>query len=103
MERDVMSKTQKHRSELKPLFDEYLQGKSASTLIQYLKDNSSLPGRRANLELAKAFTDVVEEFSPNQLSALTQLVLHFCSINSTDAPTNTPSEFVPFCLHSLKS
>ncbi|MHA1945378.1 MAG: hypothetical protein ACXAC6_11340 [Candidatus Hodarchaeales archaeon] len=92
-----MSKTQKHLNELKPLFDNYLQEKSASNLIQYLKKNSNLPGRRANLELAQAFTNIVDELSPDHHGSLTELTDHFCAINSVDAPTNSSKEFIPFC------
>jgi hypothetical protein len=92
-----LSKTQKHQDELNPLFDEYLQEKSASKLIHYLENNSSLPGRRANLELAKAFTNAVEELSPIHHSSLTELIHKFCAINSVDAPTNSSKEFIPFC------
>jgi hypothetical protein len=92
-----VAKTLKHQTEIKKLFDEYIQEKSATTLIRYLEDNSSLPGRRANLELAKAFTNVVEELSTNHHASLTELINGFCSINSIDAPTNTSKEFIPFC------
>ncbi len=92
-----MSKTQKLQDELQPLFYEYLQEKSASKLIHYLKINSNLPGRRANLELAKAFTNIVDEFSPNHHSSLAELIDEFCAINSVDAPTNSSKEFIPFC------
>ncbi|MHA1978749.1 MAG: hypothetical protein ACW98I_17745 [Candidatus Hodarchaeales archaeon] len=92
-----MSKTQKHQDELKPLFEGYLQEKSSSKLIHYLKINSNLPGRRGNLELAKAFTNMVDEFSPNHHSSLTKLIDDFCAINSIDAPTNSSKEFIPFC------
>ena len=40
------SKTEKHQTDLKPLFEVYIQEKSASDLILYLKNNSNLLGNK---------------------------------------------------------
>lgn len=55
--------------------------------IQYLHDNSNLPGPRANLELMRAAVDVADETFIKQCVAFDEYV----------APTNSPGEFVAMC------
>ena len=55
--------------------------------IEYLKENSGLPGKRADLELL----GVVAEFGNEQF------FMACLSFNETMAPTNTPGEFIAAC------
>ena len=74
---------------------EYLSKKDLDKLERYLLDNSNLPGKRSNLELADAFSDyfkgkTFEEDTWKWLSYLN-------SYDSEKAPTNDPKEFLSFC------
>jgi len=55
--------------------------------IEYLKENSNLPGKRGNLELLQAVVQLGDESFFNKC----------LSYNETMAPTNTPGEFVACC------
>jgi hypothetical protein len=55
--------------------------------IEYLKDNSNLPGKRGNLELLQAVVELGDESFFNKC----------LTYNETIAPTNTPGEFVACC------
>lgn len=55
--------------------------------IDYLKENSGLPGKRANLELLKIITDLGDE----------NLFLSCLKYDEDLAPTNTPGEFIAMC------
>jgi hypothetical protein len=65
--------------------------------MAYLLSNSSLPGRRANLELADAFGDVMEERADGQTVRLWRLCMAMTRISPAEAPVNAPEEFLPFC------
>ncbi|MCD6285416.1 MAG: hypothetical protein J7M39_05830 [Anaerolineae bacterium] len=54
-----MSKIERHRADLEPLLMDSLAGDDGQPICEYLEQKSNLPGRRANLELARAFGDVV--------------------------------------------
>ncbi|MFX1283831.1 MAG: hypothetical protein ACFFB5_09250 [Promethearchaeota archaeon] len=92
-----MSKTQRHQHELHLLFSEFLQTGDKKKVTKYLLDNSNLPGRRANLELAKAFTKVIEENWDKNEEILWSLITSLIKITSNQAPVNDPQEFLPFC------
>lgn len=92
-----MSKTQRHQNELQFLFAEFLQTSHERNLINYLLANSNLPGRRANLELAKAFTTVIKENWNDNSEILWDFLTSLFKITPEDAPTNDPHEFLPFC------
>ncbi|MFX1508363.1 MAG: hypothetical protein ACFFDC_19955 [Promethearchaeota archaeon] len=92
-----MSKTQRHQSELQSLFAEFLQTSHDRNLTDYLLANSNLPGRRANLELAKAFTVVIKENLYDNKVILWDFVISLLKITPEEAPTNNPYEFLPFC------
>jgi hypothetical protein len=92
-----MMKIENHRHDLIPLFEIYFKTNNAQNLKEYLVANSNLPGPRANLELAKAFSDLVEDFSKNQSENLWQLNSEFIKISADEAPTNDPAVFVAFC------
>ena len=92
-----MSKTQRHRNELKLLFSELIQTTDEKELTEYLLSNSNLPGRRANLELAKAFTMVIEENWEKDNELLWKYIMSLITITPVQAPVNDPQEFPPFC------
>lgn len=92
-----MRKKDKHKSELRVLFDSWLQTHDAEALISYLTQHSDLPGRRANLELAAAFGDFIEQWPSGPKDALWELLDGMAAISADQAPVNTPQEFIPFC------
>lgn len=53
----------------------------------FLLERSGLPGRRANLELAKAFAQTAGQ----------RVINDFASLTSDEAPSNSPEEFLAFC------
>ncbi len=55
--------------------------------IEYLKENSGLPGKRANLELLGVVAELGNE----------QFFMECLNYNETMAPTNTPGEFIAAC------
>ena len=68
--------------------DDYRQTlRTLASWDNYLREESRLPGPRANLELAFA---VALEGSKDQIARYAQL-------NAADAPGNTPEEFLAFC------
>ncbi len=92
-----MSKTERHQRELEPIFSSFISNHDESNLIKYLKDNSDLPGRRANIELGKAFTLIVEIYLADNNELLWNLIENLLSYTPEKAPTNNPSEFLAFC------
>ncbi len=92
-----MSKVQRHQNDLRVLFSELLETGDESNLIQYLLSNSNLPSRRANLELAKAFIMVLEEYWEKEETLFWKFITTQLELNPDQAPTNDPLEFLPFC------
>jgi hypothetical protein len=64
-------------------------------LTAFLLKNSGLPGRRANIELAAAFADILQ--SPPPDSAERALIDEWLALSPDDAPTNHKREFLVFC------
>lgn len=92
-----MNKRARHESDLSRLFDELAASGDSEKLVGYLVSNSGIPGRRANLELARAFGDVVEGSAATKGRAHWQLCQTLLGITAKEAPENDPREFVPFC------
>ncbi|UCE08009.1 MAG: hypothetical protein JSW07_08265 [bacterium] len=92
-----MSKKENHKRDLVNLFDEYFKTGDQKKLLKYLISNSNLPGRRANLELAEAFTDLIQNYFTNDPEKLFNLCLILINFYSDEAPVNDPKEFLPFC------
>jgi hypothetical protein len=94
-----MGKKELHSQELSSLVDGFIGDGRPERLIGYMLSNSNLPGRRANLELAEAFGDVIEEHV--DVDGETARLWQFCSglaeISVDEAPVNTSNEFLPFC------
>jgi hypothetical protein len=90
-----MNKKERHARDLVALLDEFYAAGDARPLTDYLMSYSDLPGRRANLELAGAFGDLVECYAGQE--RLWELVTSLAAIPADEAPVNTPREFLPFC------
>ena len=91
-----MSKKENHKRDLIGLFDEFVETGDAERLTGYIVSNSNLPGRRANLELAAAFAEVVEDYFEKEDEKLWELCLTMTAISADEAPVNDPQEFIPF-------
>jgi len=72
-----MSKTERYRGTLRAL----------ESWDSFLLEESGLPGRRANIELARAAAEEGEE----------ELFRRYLSFDAQKAPTNSPQEFLAFC------
>jgi hypothetical protein len=86
--------------EISGIVCEYLETGITERLVAYLTEHSNLPGSRANLELAEAFADVVEERcreSPDACRMLLPLCAGFTVLPPEFAPVGTPEEFLSFC------
>ncbi len=92
-----MSKKENHKKDLVNLFDEFLKTGEEGKIIEYIISNSNLPGPRANLELAEAFAEVVENYFSKDPEGLWSFCLKLIKISSDEAPVNDPREFLPFC------
>jgi hypothetical protein len=92
-----MGKKERHEQDLEGIINEFLEGGSTSELMGYLLSNSNLPGRRANLELADAFGDVIEKHISGESRRLWRLSVAMSKISPDEAPVNSPEELLPFC------
>lgn len=92
-----MKKKEKHIKELTSLFYELIERGINKNLIEYLLKNSNLPGRRANLELAEAFSDLINQLKNENGDKLNLFLTKLLNYSVDMAPTNTPWEFIPFC------
>jgi hypothetical protein len=91
------SKKESYKQELTSFLDDFLKTCDEKKLTQYLVSNSNLPGPRGNLELAMAFVEAIEVYSPRELEKLWKLCLELSEIPAGEAPTNNPKEFLTFC------
>jgi hypothetical protein len=64
------------------------------SVASFLLERSGLPGPRANLELAEAFSDRATALAADP--AWLETILRWASISALEAPTNHPKEFLPF-------
>jgi hypothetical protein len=85
-----------YAEELARRIDAYVNTWADDDLRAYLSVNSRLPGPRANLELAAAFTEAVRD-REKDWRALWTLCTRWTSIPPEEAPVNDPREFVVFC------
>ncbi|MFX0173604.1 MAG: hypothetical protein ACFE9L_17070 [Candidatus Hodarchaeota archaeon] len=92
-----MGKKENHKRDLYALFVRFIEEGDEEQLFNYLIANSNLPGRRANLEMAAAFTEVIQESFINKLSLIWNFCLKSINISEDKAPTNNPMEIIPFC------
>lgn len=92
-----MGKKERHKEELILILNKLSQAKGKEELFAYITGNSNLPGPRANLELAGAFADLVEEHATEDSGKKWGLLNNMISFLPEDAPVNDPKEFLPFC------
>ncbi|MHA2494862.1 MAG: hypothetical protein ACXAEI_05185, partial [Candidatus Hodarchaeales archaeon] len=93
-----MSKTDRHRSDLLSLFAIFPNNSAEEKIANYILSNSNLPGRRANLELAKAFMEVVADLASSlDVKTLWEYCNRLTEMSIEEGPVNTPREFLPFC------
>jgi hypothetical protein len=95
-----MGKKENHKRDLVGLLDAFSQGGDGGELMGYIVSNSSLPGRRANLELAGAFGEEIERSSRwarHLRRRLWGLCIDMARVTAEEAPVNDPREFLPFC------
>ncbi|MHA2260605.1 MAG: hypothetical protein ACXACO_21765 [Promethearchaeota archaeon] len=92
-----MNKKEKYHIDLSKIIRLYLEVNDERNLVDYFINKSNLPGRRANLELAEAFTDIVGEADENSFRKLWNLCLFLIDFSPDKAPVNSPKEFLPFC------
>jgi len=96
----TMESTTAWTEEISGLVCEYLETGVTERLVVYLTEYSDLPGPRANLELAGAFADAIEERcreSPDACRTLLALCAGFTALSPEFAPTGMPEEFLLFC------
>lgn len=86
-----MRKREKHRLEL----NQYQIAEQ--TLASYLLQNSNLPGRRANLELAFAFGDYIADQCNDSASECLEYCLNLITHYPEDKNEIGNEEFLPFC------
>jgi hypothetical protein len=92
-----MGKKDDYRDALKPHFDSYLKNGESAHLKEILETNSNLPGRRANLEFADAFAELIDEFAETHGERLWELCGALVELSPEVAPVDDPKEFIPFC------
>ena len=92
-----MKKTERHRRDLEGLVDRLMHSDEADPLLDYMLSHSSLPGRRANLELAQAFGDLVQARPSTEGDRLWKLCTGMTEFPPEQAPVNDPKEFLAFC------
>jgi hypothetical protein len=88
-----MGKTDVYATELEALV---WDPKNAEELAEKLMAESNLPGPRANLELAEAFSRAVSTAAAEPAAWL-QTLYAWSGISAEQAPTGDPREFLPFC------
>jgi hypothetical protein len=88
-----MGKTEVYAAELEELV---WDPKNAADLAEKLMAESNLPGPRANLELAEAFSRAVSTAAAEPAAWLESLY-DWARIPAEEAPTGDPREFLPFC------
>lgn len=79
------------------MLSEYVKTGSKENIANYLAANSSLPGPRGNLELAAAFEETIKNYAEQQPQKLWNLAMKLADVSPTEAPVNSPKEFLPFC------
>jgi hypothetical protein len=93
VEEESMGKTEVYAAELEELV---WDPKNAAELAEKLMAESNLPGPRANLELAEAFSWAVSTAAAEPAAWL-ETLYDWARISSEEAPTGDPREFLPFC------
>ncbi|UCD72643.1 MAG: hypothetical protein JSW01_04090 [Candidatus Bathyarchaeota archaeon] len=92
-----MSKKERHEQTLASLLEEFFESGNTEKITKYMVLNSSLPGPRGNLELARAFADLVRQNAEREPEKLYSLCKGLTAISAKEAPVNDPKEFISFC------
>ena len=92
-EQKLMGKTDVYAAELEELV---WDPKNAAELAEKLMAESNLPGPRANLELAEAFSRAVSTAAAEPAAWL-ETLYDWARIPAEEAPAGDPREFLPFC------
>ncbi len=92
-----MSKKERHKEELSPILEKLSKTEDMEELFAYFTGNSNLPGPRANLELARAFADLIEKHAAEDSGRLWGWLNEMMAFSPEEAPVNDPKEFLPFC------
>jgi len=92
-----MGKVERHRADLDPLLIDFLATHDGQPIYEYLEQHSNLPGRRANLELARAFGDVVADAASANPDPMWSLCSGLIDISVSEAGVDQPASFLPFC------
>ncbi|MFW9827496.1 MAG: hypothetical protein ACFFEY_07895 [Candidatus Thorarchaeota archaeon] len=92
-----MGKIETHKKDFQDIFQKLLQSKDQNQINKYIIENCCLPGRRANLEMAFAFSDILLELPKEFDDILWILLNNWINISAQTAPTNNPKEFLSFC------
>lgn len=86
-----------HQKDLKLLLAKWGASGSSGELTSYIASHSSLPGPRGNLELAAAWSEIVEAQAKQGNDSLWALATSLASLSASEAPQNDPREMVAFC------
>jgi hypothetical protein len=92
-----MIKEESYKQDLTHLLDVFLKKGDEKKLTEYLVSKSNLPSPWGNLELARAFVEVIEVYYSKSPERLWNLCIREISISSEQVPVNDPKEFLPFC------
>lgn len=65
-----MTKVERIKADLLPLVNSFLEDSKSRKLENYVVKNSNLPSPRANLELAYAFSELVEDIKKKDVPKL---------------------------------
>ena len=93
----MMGKVERHRADLDPLLIDFLATEDGQPICEYLEQNSNLPGRRVNLELARAFGDVVADAASANPDQMWSLCRRLTEIPAGEAGVDQPALFLSFC------
>ena len=92
-----MNREEKYKEELSSILIRFFKSGERKELFAYIMGNSHLPGPRANLELAGAFADLVEEHATEGSGRIWGWLNAMMAFSPGEAPVNDPKEFLPFC------
>jgi hypothetical protein len=92
-----VGKRDAHLLVINSLLDKFVETGSLGELVEYVMSNSNLPGPRANLELADAFSGALRDYAQKEGKRCWALCMKMIEATAEEGPVNTPEEFVPFC------
>lgn len=92
-----MNRKEKYKEELNSIIKGIIESGERKELFAYIVGNSNLPGPRANLELAGAFADLVEQHATEDPGRIWGWLNVMMAFSPEEAPVNDPKEFLPFC------